>query len=117
MYKSETKTLHTKAVKNAMDNYSDNIVLNGRPHHLSTIRKKNSKIIKNHTYSTKIWLGQDIINSYMSRIDESVINKCSACNTSPHDVQHMFNCTPKPTYLRAENLWTQSCEVANFLNL
>ena len=47
------------------------------------------------------------LNSHMSRIDETIQNECPDCKESPHDTQHLFNCTEKPTTLTTFSLWTQ----------
>ena len=33
-----------------------------------------------------------VLNSYLHRIDEEKENKCTNCNTSPHNTNHLFNC-------------------------
>ena len=57
------------------------------------------------------------LNSYMSRIDEKIQNECPDCKESPHDTQHLFNCTEKPTILTTYSLWTQPREAALHLGL
>ena len=47
------------------------------------------------------------LNSHMSRIDEKIPNECPDFKESPHDTQHLFNCTEKPTTLTTFSLWTQ----------
>ena len=53
----------------------------------------------------------------MSRIDEKIQNECPDCKESPHDTQHLFNCTEKPTILTTYSLWTQPREAALHLGL
>ena len=57
------------------------------------------------------------LNSYMNRIDPSIADTCPACNSTPHDTDHLFNCNSKPTHLEPSALWTNPKQSALFLEL
>ena len=55
------------------------------------------------------------LNSYMSRIDQEIQDRCPSCNFSPHNTEHLFNCPENPSELVAEDLWTKPDKAAEFL--
>ncbi|XP_067636615.1 uncharacterized protein [Eurosta solidaginis] len=57
------------------------------------------------------------LNSYISRINPDIQNVCPACNVSPHDTNHLFNCNVEPTPLTPLSLWSTPVETASFLGL
>ena len=115
-YKAGLKTIHTKYVAETILNQQNNKVLNSPPPtiHISekSLPRKTRVILSQlrSNYST-------YLNSYMSRIDEKIINECPDCKESPHDTQHLFNCTEKPTILTTYSLWTKPREAALHLGL
>ncbi len=62
------------------------------------------------SYSSKL-------NSYLSRIDPNIEDKCPDCGGSPHTTQHLFSCPAKPTSLTVSSLWNKPVEAARFLDL
>ena len=57
------------------------------------------------------------LKSYMSRIEEDIIDECPNCNATPHDTTHLFNCPSTPTTLTPLDLWTNPRNCAKFLKL
>ena len=53
----------------------------------------------------------------MARIDNEFQDECPACQQSPHDTNHIFNCTKNPTDLEASSLLTNPIGVVIFLKL
>ena len=53
----------------------------------------------------------------MSRIDDSVDDRCPRCGQGPHDTNHLFNCSANPTLLTAIDLWKKPVQTAAFLGL
>ena len=118
LYKKKLKEIHTSDVRTEIINNSHNPVLNepAPPIHndeLKLPRKTRSTLSQLRSgYSS-------YLNSYLSRIngDNNVQNKCSDCNQTPHDTNHLFNCPAKPTQLTVRSLWDRPIETADFLNL
>ena len=57
------------------------------------------------------------LNSYMSRIDQEIQDRCQSCDFSPHNTEHLFNWSENPTELEANDLWTKPDKAAEFLLL
>ena len=57
------------------------------------------------------------LNSYMNRIDPSIADTCPACNHTPQDINHLLNCSSKPTHLEPSALWTNPKQSALSLQL
>ena len=57
------------------------------------------------------------VNDYMSRLYPDISNNCPTCNATPHDVNHLFNCTDNPTELKPVDLWKRPAAAAAFLNM
>jgi len=66
-----------------------------------------------HTCSTP--LGP--LSTYMDRITTGVSDVCPECGVAPHSVEHLFNCSTRPTQLTVQDLWDNPAEVADFLNM
>ena len=115
-YKTVIKNLHTASVKETLLNYPPNKVLNAAPPVISKeettlprpIRTILSRLRSSYCRS---------LHSYMARIDNEFKDECPACQQSPHDTNHIFNCTKNPTDLEASSLWTNPIGVAIFLKL
>lgn len=43
-------------------------------------------------------------------------HKSTLCGTSPHDLEHLFNCLQHPTELQEEDLWHHPHEETNVIN-
>ena len=104
--KASLQAIHTSFVKTAIDNMTDNKVLNYRP----------PPINDEETYLTRRqWatLSQlcsghcKLLNSYKKRLNQTDSSSCPDCGMDPQDVPHLFNCTALPTALTPENLWNR----------
>ena len=114
-YKQTLKFIHTKSVKEALSRYDNNKVLQTRPPEINGSEKS----LPRTTRSTLAQLRSgysSYLNSYKSRIDRSVIDKCPHCDNS-HTTAHLFNCPGNPTDLTVTSLWNKPMDAARFLNL
>ena len=114
--KTGLKELHTLHVRNTLENYPPNTVLNARP----------PKIHKDETHlsrPTRTTLAQlrtgysKTLQSYMHRLDPTIPDICPDCLLHPHTTQHLFNCPTYPTDLTPTDLWTKPIECARYLGL
>ena len=115
-YKADLKKIHTSSVKKTIKNRKVNQVLNAKPPEVNESEKTLPKRARStlaqlrSSYSCKL-------NSYLSRIDPNIEDKCPDCGGSPHTTQHLFSCPAKPTSLTVKSLWTEPVEAARFLDL
>ena len=114
-YKQKLKIIHTRSVKEALSKYDNNKVLQTRPPEINSSEKN----LPRTTRSTLAQLRSgysSYLNSYKSRIDRSVTDKCPHCDHS-HTSAHLFNCPGNPTDLNVTSLWNKPVDAARFLNL
>ena len=110
------KKIHTETVHNAINNLENNRILKTKPPDIdksesSLPRKCRSELARLRSgFSRKV-------NSYMSRIDSDIEDKCPLCYATPHDVEHLFNCSENPTNLNVIDLWKKPTLVSKFLKL
>ena len=110
------KSIHTKSVRDSINNLKVNRVLQTKPPEIDQSETE----LNRKTRSTLAQLRSGFckhLNSFKHRCDENIPDTCPDCNESPHDVQHLFNCTAKPTELTPLDLWTQPILASEFLNL
>ena len=115
-YKSKMKLIHTKTVKNIINN-TTNKVLNARPPEIN----KADLSLPRTTRSTLAQLRSGYstyLNSYKARIDKTgpMVDKCPNCDSS-HTTSHLFNCQRNPTNLTVKDLCKNPVKTAGFLNL
>ena len=114
--KQVIKKLHSETVHNCIQNYDKNKILNTSPppinsDELNLTRKERVELARLRSgYSRSV-------NSYLHKLDEQVEDKCPSCATSPHDVNHLFECKDNPTDLTINSLWSNPRAVSNFLKL
>ena len=114
--KKKMRTVHTDIVATTINSYNNNRVLNTKPpginkEEISLNRKVRSRL-------SQLRSGFSIcLNDYKHRLDPEVLNQCPKCGHTPHDTNHLFNCTEDPTDLQTINLWTTPILAANFLKL
>lgn len=111
-----TTNIHTHTVNNSIRSYLPNKVLD-RPPPLVNIEEKH---LPRNTRTTLAQLRSGWckrLNSYLSRIDNTITDNCPDCGATPHDVVHIFNCPRNPTRLQPIDLWNRPKDVATFLNL
>ena len=113
--KQTLKNIHTHSVEKCIESYKHNKVLN------APAPEVNPEITKLHR-NTRTALSQlrsgysKLLNSYMSRIDDTIPDECPLCKQSSHTTTHLFNCQANPTNLDVISLWTNPIEAAKFLN-
>ena len=118
-YKTKLKKIHTTSVRDTINNYRENKVLNTRP---PAIHKAENKLPRT-TRSTLAQLrsGYSLyLNTFKARINKDptqiVPETCPKCQEL-HTTNHLFNCRQNPTTLTARDLWSKPVETARFLGL
>ena len=113
-YKKQLKKIHTNSVSSTLKQMK-NKILKTRPPEINDSEKTLPR-------STRTTLAQlrsgysKYLNSYNSRIDPNIEDKCPQCQAS-HTTEHLFKCPRNPTRLTVRDLWTKPVETARFLNL
>ena len=114
--KKKMNKIHTDYVQKTLSTYPPSKVLNVTPPEINSEETDMSR--KSRSYLSQLRSGYSRkLKSYMNRIDDSIPNSCPDCNTSPHDTNHLFNCSSRPTTMSTRNLWTTPKKAAAFLNL
>ena len=115
-YKYVVKALHTATVASTLSSYPPNRVLQRRPPDINKEEKLLPRLARSELARLRSGFSRNL-NSYMSRIDPSIVDTCPACNYTPHDTNHLFNCSSRPTHLEPSALWTNPKQSALFLEL
>ena len=113
--KSILLALHTDAVDKAVKSHERNVVLDGRPPHIS--RSERDLTRKERSTLAQLRSGYcRLLGSYKSRIkkDES-LNVCADCGTTPHDVKHIFVFPAHPTTMIPSDLWSRRTDAVREL--
>ena len=102
--KASLQAVHTSFVNTAIDNMTDNRVLNYRPPPISDeeiflTRRQRATLSQLRSGHCKL------LNSYKKRLKQTDSSSCPDCGMDPQDVPHLFNCTAHPTTLTPESLW------------
>ena len=114
-YKPKIKTIHTKSVKNMLKDFSNNKVINARPPEIHRSECKLPRVTRSTLAQLRSGYSM-YLNSYKSRIDPNISDKCPNCDSS-HTTEHLFNCQNNPTNLNVRSLWHKPLDAARFLNL
>ena len=84
------KDVHTESVQSTISQYNNNKVLDNAPPPINieeqNLTRKSRCLLSQlrSGYSRKL-------NSYMSRIDDTVQDICPECGDSPHNTNHLFS--------------------------
>ena len=102
--KASLQAVHTSFVNTAINNMTDNIVLNYRPPSISDeeiylTRRQRDTLSQLRSGYCKL------LNSYKKRLKQTYSSSYPDCGMDPQDVPHLFNCTAYPTTLTPESLW------------
>ena len=116
MNKQTLKNIHTHSVEKCIEKYKHNKVLNAPA---PEVNPEITKLNRNtRTALSQLRSGYSkLLNSNMSRIDDTIPDECPLCKQSSHTTNHLFNCQANPTNLDAISLWTNPIEAAKFLQL
>ena len=99
--KASLQALHTSFVNTAIDNMTDNRVLNYHPPPISDEEIYLTR--RQRTTLSQLRSGHcKLLNSYKKETDSS---SYPDCGMDPQDVPHLFNFTAHPTNLIPESLW------------
>ena len=106
--KASLQAVHTSFVNTAIDNVTDNRVLNYQPPPISDEEIYLTR--RQRTTLSQLSSGHcKLLNSYKKRLKQTDSSSCPDCGMDPQDVPHLFNCTPlTPTTLTPENLMGQT---------
>ena len=114
--KETIKRIHTDTVQDIIPKLEENRVLKDKPPDIDPSELTLPRKCRTELARLRSGFSRNL-KSYMSRIDPEVVDKCPECDTSPHDVEHVFNCPMNPTELDPSDLWLRPTEVAAFLKL
>ena len=114
--KRKIKEIHTSDVKATLDNFSPNRVLGVKPPDINKEELNLPRHIRTQLSQLRSGFSRRL-NSYLSRLDDTIDDKCPRCNDTPHDTRHLFNCPDDPTTLDVLSLWTTPVLAADFLKL
>ena len=115
-YKRLLKTIHTRSVRDSINNLGNNRVLNSRPPKISKTEKELPRITRSTLSQLRSGFSKHL-NSYKARLDPSLSDKCDKCNVSIHTTEHIFECPQNPTQLTVHDLWKKPKQAARFLGL
>ena len=110
--------VHTISVRDSLNKLAVNRVLQTKPPEIHPSELQLER--KTRTQLSQLRSGfSNLTNSYRCRCDNTntISDICPECNQSPHDVNHLFNCTENPTILTPRDLWTQPILASEFLKL
>ena len=113
--KASIQAVHTSSVNIAIDNMTDNRVLNYRPPPISDeeiflTRRQRATLSQLRSGHCKL------LNSYKKRLKQTDTSSCPDCGMDPQDVSHLFNCIDHPTALISENLWDKPLKMIRDLS-
>jgi hypothetical protein len=114
--KKVRKEIHTSSVHYAMLNQSPNLVLGGYPPPISTTEVSLPRVTRCRLAQLRAGYSP-LIRDYACRIDPNIPNSCPLCDSSPHDVRHLFSCSQHPITSSVEQLWSDPTLVAHELDL
>ena len=105
--KTSLQPVHTSFVNTAIDNMTDNRVLNYRPPPISDeeiylTRRQRATLSQLRSGHCKL------LKSYKKRLKQTDSSSCPYCGMGRQDVPHLFKCTAHPTALTPEILWDRS---------
>ena len=99
--KASLQAVHTSFVNTAIDNMTDNRVLNYRPPPISDEETYMTR--RQRATLSQLRCGRcshcKLLNSYKKRLKQTDSSSYPDCGMDPQDVPHLFNCTANPTAL------------------
>ena len=108
--------LFTSEVKNTLENLPPNDVLGCKPPEINKEELSLPRHVRTQLSQLRSGFSRKL-NSYLTRLDNTVEDKCPNCSYVPHDTAHLFNCPDDPTTLTVVSLWTKPKQAAEFLKL
>ena len=109
------KTIHTRAVRTAIDSRRPNGVLSGPAPEVS--EEETSLPRGARTTLAQLRSGYcSSLNTFKHRTNLSPSAVCPCCRQADHTTQHIFECPEHPTNLVPLDLWQRPGEVAEFLS-
>ena len=107
--------MHTSFVYRAIDNMTDNRVLNNRP---SPINDKETHLSRRQRAAiSQLRSGQcKLLYSYKNRLKQTDSSSYPDCGIDPQNVPHLRNCTAHTTDLSPVNLWDKPVKMIRELS-
>ena len=104
--KDTLQAIHTSFVNRAIDNMTDNRVLNNRPPPISINDEETHLSRRQWETLSQLRSGYcKLLYSYKKRLKLTDSSSCPDCGIYPQGVPYLFNCTAHPTDLSPVNLW------------
>lgn len=115
-YKAKLKRIHTDSVRDVIDIQAVNPVLNTKAPEIHPSERWLPR--KTRATLSQLRSGHSThLNSYLSRLDQQISDRCPDCNVRGHTTKHLFRCKNRPTHLTVQSLWKQPADAAQFLGL
>lgn len=115
-YKILLQELHRDTVNRVVADYKPNRVLDAAPPEVDEAEKNLPRSARTALAQLRSgWCRR--LRSYQHRIDPGISDLCPDCSSDVHTVRHLFHCPANPTQLTPQSLWTDTVEVAAFLQL
>ena len=109
------KNIHTSAVAASINRLGVNPLLGTRPPSVFPPRQRLSR--PQRTTLSPLRSGHyQLLQDYRVRVGQATSDVCPACNSQPHTVSHLFDCTAAPTSRSVRDLWLNPVSVCNFLS-
>ena len=117
--KAGVKLLHKEAAEKAEESNTSAVWASCSGDHVPKISSKEESLSRRaRSRLSQLRSGYStMLNSYMSRIDTTVQDKCPDCDANGHTTQHLFDCPARPTDLGVKDLWENPEKVKLFLSL
>ena len=96
--KASLQAVHTSFVNTAIDNMTDNRVLNYRPPPINDEETYLTRRQRAHSLTAPLRHCK-LLNTYKKRLKQTESSSCPNCGMDPQDVPHLFNRTAHPTTL------------------
>ena len=114
--KASHQAVHISFVNTAIDNMTDNRVLNYRPPAINDeetylTRRQRATLSQLRSGHCKL------LDSYKKRLNQTFSSSCPVCGMDPQDVPHLFYCTAHPNALTPESLWDRPVKTIRELSL
>ena len=114
--KATLQALHTASVVKAVQCHERYVVLDGRHPPISKFEKELTR--KECSTLAQLRSGYcRLQGSYKSRIkNDACLDVCADCDTTPHDVKHLFVFPAHPTTLIPSDLWSRPADTVRELS-
>ena len=107
--KASLQAIHTSFVNTAIENMTNNRVLNFRPPPING--EETLLLRRQRTTLSQLRSGHcKLLNSYKKRLKQSDFSRRPDCGMDPQDIPHLFDCVAHHNDLSPVNLWDKPIE-------